>query len=68
MSTTLRSPTFRNDDIGAELSRNFSACIEDYTECISSNSGHEICKKAFDKCSIGILLESEIDTIQGRTQ
>ena len=76
----MRPPRFRNDDdaddvavfdpdFGAELSRNFSACIEDYTECLSSsNSGHELCKKSFDKCSIGILLESKVDTIQGRIQ
>ena len=80
--TTLTPTTFSNDDdndddngvvvdpdLGAELSRNFSACIEEYTECVSSSDGgHEICKKAFDKCSIGILLESRVDSIQGCDQ
>ena len=54
--------------LGAELSRNFSVCIEDYTECMAGGFGHELCKKAFDKCSIGILLESQVDSIQGCLQ
>jgi hypothetical protein len=48
-----------------ELSRNFTGCIELYTVCLSSGNsiGHDLCKKAFDKCSIDILLESHIDEV-----
>ena len=50
------------EDLKDTLSNNFTLCIAAYTTCMDTlDTNHKFCKKAFDDCSLAILIDSRLD-------